>query len=149
MEVSASQPAKGGKGSRRGLAVGVVVVLAIVVVGLIGFGVWHSYENRLINETASISESIREQGVTYHSSNGGVIRRDGIIIGVQDARRDRELGPVAQISLYPETDETIGTYKVLSLGESLTVPGVGTVYLAGFSSFQNTQQASVLFVPES
>ena len=126
-----------------------VVAILLLAIGIV-YGVGNETTDDLINESATIDEEILHRGTVYTPSRGGLVRIEeyGVIIGIADAGRDSDLKPGARLSFVAD-DYSIGRNEWVPLGESLTVAGLGTVYVVELSSFGRTQQVSVLYIPES
>ena len=127
-----------------------VVAILLLAIGIV-YGVGNETTDDLINESATIDEEILHRGTVYTPSRGGLVRIEeyGVIIGIADAGRDSDLKPGARLSFVSSTNTSIGRNEWVPLGESLTVAGLGTVYVVELSSFGRTQQVSVLYIPES
>ena len=124
------------------------VLVGLVVLALVLLGVRFLIMNWPVNEEAAIDPALTEQGTVYSCSVGGSISVDGIVHGVAISPgrvgRDGHFRPGAELWL---SSVQTGAHGWVPLGESLTAPDLGTVYLIGLSTFQGVQEVEVLFIP--
>ncbi len=139
-------------GSHRRRWIIIAIAAVLLIVGSLGIGisltVRNSVKPELINETASLSEAILAQGTMYNTSQGGIIRKEGVLIGIYSVGRDDDGVSRAEIS-FGAADLHTGGVQWVRLGDKFTLADVGTVYLYSLYSFSTTQQVEVLFIPET
>ena len=133
---------------RRALKSGAKVVVGMLALAMVFLGVRFLIMNWPVNEEATINPALIEQGTVYSCSVGGSISVDRNVHGVKISPgrvgRDGQFSPGAELWLLSEQS---GAHGWVPLGESLTAPDLGTVYLIGLSTFQGVQQVEVLFIP--
>lgn len=102
----------------------------------------------LINESVDLPANLLQQGTLVSPSVHGIARIGNNRIGVVSAKLNGDGKPVVHLSISSATDSTLGVTGTVALGNSLRAPSIGTVYVAALSSFQHTQQVTILFIPE-
>ncbi len=153
MDTGTRLPHEARQTPKRGRHTLVIILVAVlgVIAGLIGTRaiVRSTMPSELINETADLDQSLIDQGTILHCSKNGVIREQGVIISVSNVGWDADKRPQVHFGFHAESDTSVGVAADVSLGDSLTLDGVGTIYLLSLTVFSKTQQISILFIPEN
>ena len=132
--------------SRKGMVAlfsAVIVVCLLVTIAIIEV---RRNMSPLINESIELSDELMSQGTTSSASVHGVIRIDDARIGVMSAKLNDGV-PEVHLNFSSGTPPHPAVSGYLKLGEHLELSGTGTVYLIVLSSFSNTQQITILFIP--
>ncbi len=102
---------------------------------------------RAVNAGAEIDPALMDKGIVIICTDNAPHDEDEFfIIASGTGGYPWDLG--TNLSVHSLVDDSVHSGGWVSLGESLTVPGLGDFYLVELVEWHGSQRARVLFVPE-
>jgi len=120
-----------------------VAGLTIVLLGGANVGCGMS-DTPIYSATASIPAETLQQGTVLHCFVGGVMRYSSAIMGLLAVKTENGQ-PVAELALAYDGGPNGNGIYTLHLGETVTVPGTGTITLVSFDEVEECQAITILY----